>query len=189
MVIFSYFCKNLYGMKNKKIIIGVVLFLVFVLVYFLVFRKEKEYKHYEFPSEINVVSNVDIEYADSTSMILLNKIFDIDSINLHINYMYNDLVVNEINIRAYTEKYNDNYMVFINKNVNKSQFKRIMSHEVIHIKQMYSGDLVKIDDEKYVWKGDTLKYKNVDYYDREYEKEAYDEQNEVLSKLNNLLYK
>lgn len=176
-------------MKNKKMIIGVVLFLVFVLVYFLVFRKEKEYKHYEFPSEINVYSNVNIEYADSLTMILLNKVFDIDTINLYINYMYKDLVINEINIKAYTEKYNDNYIVFLNKNMNKSEFKKIMSHEVIHIKQMYDGDLIIIDNEKYIWKGDTLNYKNVDYYDREYEKEAYDKQSRVLSELNNLLYK
>lgn len=176
-------------MKNKKIIISVVLFLVFVLVCFLVFRKEKEYKHYEFPPELNVYSNVDIEYSDSLTMILLNKVFDINTINLYINYMYRDLVINGINIRAYTEKYNDKYIIFLNKNINKSEFKKIMCHEVIHIKQMYDGDLIKINNEKYIWKGDTFKYNNVDYYDREYEKEAYDKQSKVLNELNDLLYK
>lgn len=178
----------------KKIVKYVIFFLILLTILYFVTRK-KEYKHYDFPDTLNVNSNVDIEYVDTMAMIVLNKIYEIDTIDLSIIGMpssfnhkrYDD----DLHIYGFIIKnnYKDNkYIIFLSDRVYRSNIKKIISHELIHLKQMQDGKL-EVMDNKYIWKKDTFYYDKINYNRRHYEIEAFKDQYKIKNKLNELLYK
>jgi hypothetical protein len=102
--------------------------------------------------------------------------------------------VGDIKIEAYVTKnpfIPHYYFIFLNRASNKSQLKKILSHEMIHIRQMEEGDLIQFapDDPIAIWKGDTINYLEVPYAQRPHEMEAHKLDDKIFKELDKVWYK
>lgn len=56
------------------------------------------------------------------------------------------------------------YTIYIKQNIGKELAKKTFIHEMLHVYQMYKGDLQYISFSEVIWKGDTYKYeKGIDF--------------------------
>lgn len=184
-------------MKKKNIfIIGLTIFVIIsiITIFILIERsREKNVNSFEFPSSLVVNNYTDLKRVDTVSMVILNKIFEYDSIVLNIYYMREEMKYNELEILGFIQKnpIPHNYSVFLKKNSGKYQVMRFMSHELIHLDQMERGDLLtSINNYNYaVYKGDTIRYSIVKYKNRPFEIDAHSKDDSIYNKLFYLLFK
>jgi hypothetical protein len=178
-------------MKNKWLIIVLVIIVIFITTIIIInINKEKHKNHFTFPESVEVNNFTDYNDVDTLVMIVLNKIFNYDTISIKIYYMNADLNTDDIQIYAFIQKNPFRphaYFIFLNKNIS-APIDKILSHELIHLKQMESGELVQETTNYSIYNRDTIYFSKVKYFDRPYEIEAFKNENAVLHKLNNLLY-
>lgn len=183
-------------MEKENKIITLIIFIIVSLILFVILldrHREKNINTYEFPSSLSVKNYTDLKRADTVSMIILNKIFKYDSINLNIYYLQKEMKNDEIEIFGYIQ--NDpkpyNYSIFLKRGINKYQVMKFLSHELIHLDQMERGDLItQTNNYKFaIYCGDTIKFNEVEYMKRPYEIEAHAKDNDIYKKLISLLYK
>lgn len=73
----------------------------------------------------------------------------------------------------------DTYIVYVREDVSE----KILCHEIIHIKQFISGDLdYNLAENTYFWKGKVYQSNEISYFSRPWEKEAFDQQGDLLAK-------
>ena len=179
-------------MKNKKfIIIGIVVLDITLLVILLV-RRERNVNVYEFPPTLVVNNLTTHKNANTYSKIILNKVYDYDTITLNIYYAPKDYSVEEYEVLGFIQKNRFEphyYNIFLKKGTLSLSIKNILSHELIHLHQMEIGDLISIPDTSLIiHKGDTISLLDVPYNKRPFEIEALSQDNKVLKELNHLLY-
>jgi len=178
-------------MKNKKFIIIGVVVLIVALLSILLIRRERNVNVYEYPDTVVVTNHTKHKNADTYSKIILNKIFEYDTITLNIYYASRDYGTEEYDVAGFIQKnpyVPHTYNVFVKKNGLPTSIKHFLSHELIHLRQMESGDLIPIDQYTQVYKGDTISFLDTPYRERLFETEAINTQNDVLKQLNHLLY-
>ncbi len=71
--------------------------------------------------------------------------------------------------------HSEDNLIEINIDLSFSKYSlvRSLAHEMVHAKQYVLKELVDIDYDRFKWKKRTYKYDEIDYWDREYEMEAY----------------
>ena len=73
------------------------------------------------------------------------------------------------------------YLISVNPFLSSSYYLPTLMHELAHLRQFESKELIKLDQSIYIYKGDTL---NVSYIlpptIRPFEKDAYNEQNDIF---------
>jgi len=179
-------------MKNKKfIIIGVVALAILITIILLV-RRERNVNVYEYPDTLVVINYTEHKNADIYSKIILNKIYDYDTVNLNIYYSPRDYGTDELDVAGFIQKnpfVNHSYNIFLKKGGLPTSVKNFLSHELIHLNQMEIGDLIPIQDSlAMIYQGDTILLLSTPYHERPYEIQALSTQNKVLKELNHLLY-
>lgn len=180
-------------MKKKGFLIIGVIVLVMTLVVILLVRRERNVNVYEHPTTLVVNNLTDHKNADTYSKIILNKIYDYDTIILNIYYEPRDYGTNEIDVAGFIQKnpFEPHYYnIFMKKGGLPTSVKNFLSHELIHLNQMEIGDLIPLfnNDSMIVYKGDTIVYKDVEYQRRPYEMDAMQKDGNVYKELNHLLY-
>jgi len=171
----------------------ILLLLTVVIVGILVDRHlEKNVNSFEFPTTVNVIDYTGYKRADTVAMIILNKIYEYDTINLHIFPMKKEMKNDKIEIAGFIQITGvpHSYQVFLKKNASKLHVMKFLSHELIHLDQMERGDLETfIGNYEYnVFNDDTIRFKETPYKDRLFEVEAFAEENKVYRKLIKHLY-
>ena len=63
----------------------------------------------------------------------------------------------------------------------------VLCHEVIHMQQYSSGDLV-YDNNFIIWKGNKMELNSKEYMDRPWEKDAFDRQSQLIRSVESVLY-
>jgi len=181
-------------MKKKTIfiIIGVVLGLALV-IFLLTKIPKRQFNTFEFPTSLVVENFTDNEMADTLTMVILNKLMDYDTMKINIYPLPSVFEKDDKTeyfafiVRVPFEEHL--YNIYLQKNATIGRMKYVFPHELVHLKQYESGDLRTIDNYGYVWKGDTVQFKDVEYDDRPYEKEALSLGHFYQKKLNSILYK
>lgn len=171
-------------MKNK--IIYFILALVILVVLLLLLYKPKEKHHYDYPNTITITNLTDYKEADTILYIMLNKVLKIDTVN--INIAYNEELLNPQQLDAvihYTQ-IDNTYNLFLNKKLSRP-LKSVLAHEVIHLKQYYSGQLI-MQDNIVIYNNQIYDY-FLDYKDRPWEKDAFKNQSNILKQYNTYQYK
>ncbi|MHA2183076.1 MAG: hypothetical protein ACXAAH_16785, partial [Promethearchaeota archaeon] len=144
----------------------------------------------------NLVVNATHYNIDTLTRVILSNIYKMDSVNILIAYMpivlesyeleRNMFLIGYLVPNPYKEK---SYFIFLSRFINSNNdLLFIMSHEMVHANQYYSGDLIMLTQEIYIYKGDTINALNIPYTERQYERDAYREENQVIKKLHDLLY-
>ena len=132
---------------------------------------------------------------DKLTKAIIYNVLEYDTMNIGIAYMPKQMErVGELDIKAFIQKniYQEHaYLILVSSKLRISEFKLIMSHEMVHLDQFEKGDLVQIELglEKIVYKGDTIYHKDVPYDDRPQEKDAFSKEDHIYRQLEKVLYK
>ncbi len=179
-------------MNKKQKIFVLVTILAISLIFFA--NKYSGIKNtFSFPKTLKAQNNTDYELADTAALVISDKILNLDTIDIQIFYMspiWSRENANGFKVYGYTTKHlykPHNYLIFLNADIDSKLF-RVLAHEMIHIKQMETGNLISINDSICVFKNDTINLFNMECSKRPYEIEALNEETSVLIKLNKLLY-
>lgn len=179
-----------------KKIIYIVVIIVLILIGITIYYSEKQstitFNKVDLTEMSNVVYNYSsTPYLDTVTYIGLDRlgirnvhvmVFDIKK---HIvpKVLY-DHIVNGFIIQS-----NDTlYQIFVRPNLNRFKYITIMSHELIHIQQLYCGRLVVDEVNVAFWDGRKYVIDDVHYFDRPWEVHAYREEVRVSRELRNILF-
>jgi hypothetical protein len=181
-------------MKKNWLLILIFLLLIalgIIVSIIITKRREARINRFEFPTTMVANNYTSHKYADTISLIILNKIYHYDTINLNIYYVPKYLSSDKYDIIGFIQKnpyQPHSYNIFVKNGILPISIKRFLSHELIHLHQMEIGDLVQIDYTKIVYKGDTIYFSQVPYEKRLYEIEAFSHESSIQKALNKLLY-
>lgn len=179
-------------MKRKTVYIIFVVILLIILFYIINRISRKEYNSFSFPSTMIVKNYSNNRMSDTISMIILNKIMNIDTILIEIypikiNIDTDDYIIDGFLIKDKFNKHN--YDLFLKNDVDFKTLKIIISHEMIHLTQYESNRLDIINNDIFIWDNSVISFSDIDYMDRPYEIEAFKNTNKIYKQLNDLLYK
>lgn len=170
----------------------ILILVVFIIVFSLSMLEHctKERNVYTFPKSLVVENYTNYKSIDTTVMIITNKIFHMDSLQVKIYYMPEDPSSEEFKVYAFIQKnpfINHSYFIFMSENIDISM-NRLFAHELTHLKQMECGDLIQTYKDYAIYKQDTIYFSKVDYDNRAYENDAFGNENEILNELRKLNY-
>ena len=174
----------------KKILIALSTLLFIILL--IIFLSKREKNVYTFPNTIKLYNVTNYE-VDTVTKIILHKIFEIDTAEILYVYMpFESNPDDNIRFLAFIQKnkYSDKkYIIFLSRYIKSNELNRVLSHELIHLYQYHSKRLITIDEEFYIFDGDTLNGTKIPYNKRPQEINAFKNENRILNKLDSLLYK
>ena len=177
-------------MKNKYIkiiIIAVILFFVLLLLISrLSSQKEESFKLIELPTNNSITNNVYPMYYDSVLLVAMNQM-DIDGYSVVINKL-SDISKNQFDgeLKAHIRFHKGVFYLFAD-DFNRRESIEVLSHEVIHIQQYTSSDLI-YEDGYVMWLGDLIELNSKEYEQRPWENDAFLRQTELIKKVEEILY-
>jgi predicted metallopeptidase len=177
----------------KKTIIVILSILLLGLILFFLIKTKKE--NYFLPNKLSennsIVNFSKYQYVDTVVSIGL------DVLNIKDNYVTirdvpeqivdNFKKQNDMDLGASIIGANDQYIIYINE-MSRTTSTKIISHELIHMKQYDSGRLRVIGSGVVMWDEKEMNVLSVPYNDRPWEKEAFQNQNDLEKKIKERLY-
>jgi len=194
--------------KYYKWIIGIIILL---LVIFSVVRYNKKQAFYEKIKNAlqfgvyreqtfnridiqttNMVSNrTDIDYLDSIVYVGLNEM-NLDSIAITIRQISPDVQAmfdSESQLKAHIIGKGNQYIIFVDE-MSRDEAIKVLSHELIHLKQYYTKKLI-LEKDKVYWDGEEIYQREInetEYQRRPWEAEAFAGQRGLENKIREILY-
>lgn len=174
------------GLRN--ILVGAAFVLTIILIYADSLNPKVSK---EIPKTVRVFNNTEYDVEFKTKLII-NKILGHDSIFIKFDYMIEPVYINEIRVSAHVVKnpmFENQYMVYITKNLKPYHEDIVLSHELQHIHQFEISDLEILDVfmGSYRYKEDTLMFGLLPYKDRPEEIDAYAKEDSIYNQLQILL--
>ena len=157
-------------------------------------KPEQYFKTIQLSTTNTIYNETDMDYLDTIVDVGIREL-KLDNIEVEIRPM--DIMIqdkfntNNTNntLKAFIVKLSENnYMVYSSR-ISREEALTMLSHELIHLKQYYDGRL-KIQDSSHVlWNNrDIIDLINVEYNDRPWEREAYDNQKDMEVRIRKVLY-
>jgi predicted metallopeptidase len=194
--------------KYYKWIIGIIILL---LVIFSVVRYNKKQAFYEKIKNAlqfgvyreqtfnridiqttNMVSNrTDTDYLDSIVYVGLNEM-NLDSIAITIRQISPDVQAmfdSESQLKAHIIGKGNQYIIFVDE-MSRDEAIKVLSHELIHLKQYYTKKLI-LEKDKVYWDGEEIYQREInetEYQRRPWEAEAFAGQRGLENKIREILY-
>jgi hypothetical protein len=180
-------------MKNKiKILSGILLILgIFYLIFIPITKPINKFKNIELEQNNIIINQTDKPYLDTILHVGLKHLKIKETIILIKDL--NDVDFEKNNDGLITEAFiigdGKRFIIYID-NFNRLKSMIVLAHELIHLEQYHDGRIIDYDDEM-VW--DNMMYtdqeiKDIYYFNRPWEKEAFDNQDELNKKIKNDLY-
>lgn len=175
---------------KKKIIYIVLIIIALIVALIFLLRKPKIVMEKKFKPTIEVINGTDYD-VDTTLLTIADKIMELDTLTIRVYYstitMEKDgIIVNNFAVKNILPH---DYTINIGRNANAGLIRKVLAHEMVHIKQYEKGDLIEVEKGKILeYKGKTIDLLNSDYKRRPYEIDAFREQMHVLSMLNRITY-
>ena len=182
---------------NKKLLWFLLPFFIVLLIIFVTTLKHKElsklpFNNFTFPSTLNVNNNTEYKKADTIVLVLANKIFNFDTLDILLYDIPNIMnKTSNMDLYAIVQKLpfkNHSYLIFLKPNMDLEKLKLSISHEFIHIKQYENGELI-LYDRYAIWHDRIIFFKELEYEKRPFEIEAFSKQYKIRKELNKILYK
>lgn len=174
--------------KWKTLVIVIVVLSIIGLMILLLKKQTEDYFN---PVELSlnntVINNGVPKYLDTIITVGLD-VADIKGINLVLDKL-SDEAKNQFSggdLKAHM-RYAYNYFYLFTGEYGRNESIDIFAHEIIHIQQYNSNDLI-YDGIKVYWKGEEFDLSQIEYNDRPWEKEAFEKQGEISKQVKNLLY-
>lgn len=178
-------------MKKILKIVGIILLILLIIfiIYKIATYKEKTFNKFPFEKQHYVYNMTQVPYLDTVVHAGLQTL-KIDSVIVVIKPLINNegILPGDLITKAYIRGEGFQYIIFIDK-FNRDENITTLSHELIHLKQYYKGEMKLINKGTIpIWKGDTINIKNYTYENRPWEKEAYENQHKIGTEMKSILY-
>lgn len=174
----------------KKIVIIFVGVLIIILICLYNFRGQEKMNVIQLSKTSSIYNKSSIVSIDTILYVGLD-ILDIRDIIVIIRDLDDSKKIdNETTLRAYIKNGGNQYILYMADMGDREAIK-VLSHELVHIKQYYDGSLKDIGD-KVIWKGDTIiksELGGINYFERGWEVEAFSKQDSIDRLITKKLYK
>lgn len=162
------------------------------IIYFLNRESEVEYfNEVDLPETNTVYNSSDYKFMDTIVTIGLQEINVKDRTVLIRNmpkYVSDNFDnQNNMQLEASVFDIDDTYIIYVTSMGRKDAIK-ILSHELIHLKQYDSHKLIILSDGFVSWNGKKMSVTDISYIDRPWEIEAFDGQEDLQDKIEKILY-
>ena len=126
-------------------------------------------------------------YNDSHIILTkITEIYEMKDITINLYYIPSRFTqIQDYHIHGFT-LFNDipdrTYIIYLNPNLTNEQLIKVLIHEMVHVNQMYNGDLYYINNRFIVYKNDTIDLVNIPYFMRSFETDAFLEERYIHNK-------
>lgn len=183
-----YFEKYLWFMKKTYLkIISAILVVCLVFFFLLIGRaSDRPFNQVVLP-DVNFITNGSLpSYYDTIISVGLDQA-GIKDLNVVVNTLSDGAKEQfEGQLKAHIRNLNGTFYLFIS-DLDREDAIRVISHEIIHIQQYISGDLV-YDENGLFWKGQNIDLEKVEYQEREWEIEAFRKENQLINSVEQILW-
>jgi hypothetical protein len=177
------------GMK-KNVILIVIGVIVIILITILIIKssKDKPFNKVEL-SDSNIITNVNGQfpsYYDTIVNVAMEQT-DLSGYDVYLLPL-SDNAKGQFDgeLKAHI-RYQDNNFYLYTIDLGRSEAIEVLSHEVIHMDQYVSKDLI-YSNNTLTWKGNVLELNSIEYTQRPWEKDAFDRQYGLIKLVNEKLY-
>ena len=174
-------------MKNNilKILAGVVFL---IILYFLIFKtnsEEKPFNQIQFTGNNHIYNEKLPTYYDTILNAAMSEV-GLTGYNVVISELSEEAKKqNDGELLAHV-RYDEEFYIFI-KDFSKTEAIDVISHEVIHMLQYRSGNLI-YSNGMITWMGEVLDLNSKEYEQRPWEIEAFQQQTKLISLVKGSLY-
>lgn len=174
-------------MKKKVLIISIVLLLILLLFFVIKNTSKIEYfKPIKISYNNEVMNGVNPSFYDTILYVGLDKL----------GIQNQKIIINKLPQNAQSSfdgelvahiRYHDNiFFLFVNE-LSRTEAIKVLSHEMIHIKQYLSRDIV-YENGVVTWKGEEIDLSRVEYDRRPWEIEAFRDETEIKNHIEKTLW-
>lgn len=179
--------------KTKNTILFLILFGILIVVILFLSKqvKDKPFNPVVLDNSTTMINNfTEFEYYDTVIHVGLEEL-GLKNIVINISTLSEEAQENfrsqgGQDLAAHIRERNGYYYLFISPN-NRLQQIRVISHELIHLQQYHSKDLIYKND-TVIWKNDLYILSNKQYSERPWEDDAYQREGDLEKKIKNTLY-
>lgn len=175
-------------MKKKIVIFATLLIIILIGLYTI--KGDDEFKSIEINKTSNIYNKGGTKYMDTLLYIGLDML-DIRGVTIVIRDLGEGKKIDSgTTLRAYIRNVGNQYVLYI-ANMGRREAIKVISHELIHIKQYNEGRLID-SGEDIIWCGDTIskgELVGINYFERGWEVEAFKKQDSLDFLILNKLYK
>lgn len=177
-------------MNYKKIALILLVAIITILIILFLVKPSKEhyFKQIELPTSNTILNSLGrLQYYDTILAVGLDGV-GLNGITVTINNL-SDAAINQFNgeLKAHIRYYNGTYYLFI-KQLNRSEAIQVIAHEIVHIQQYYSGEMI-YENGEIKWQGKDYTFALQDDYEkRPWEKDAFSKQTAIETVIHNKLY-
>jgi hypothetical protein len=178
-------------MKRKTLIILVLSVLLVGLISFLLINtsvREEDYFNQVELSDNNFITNTEVNaFYDTIISVGLDEA-GISGVNVVVSELSNGAKekFDYGELKAHVRYFNGTYYLFLDKYGRRESIE-IISHEIIHISQYNTGQLIYENGELY-WEGEFYDLETLDYDNRPWERDAFSGESNLSSKILKKLY-
>jgi len=176
-------------MKNNifKILIGL---LIVGLIIFLIIKltpTDKPFNTIELKDDNTIVNGVFPTYYDTVLNVAMSQM-GLTGYNVIVEQI-SDATKSQFDgeLKAHIRYYNNGFYLFTGT-LSRNQSIEVLCHEVIHMQQYSSGDLI-YDNGNITWKKETLELNSKEYENRPWENDAFSRQTQLIKSVEDVLYK
>ena len=173
--------------KNIILIVGVI---VFLLLFFVIIGntqgEDKPFKQIEL-SYRNAVNNYENpSYYDTILQVGLDNM-GIEGVIVNVMKL-SDGAKSQFDgeLKAHVRYVGENFYLFIDE-MEREEAIQVISHEIIHMEQYMSGDLV-YNGTNVIWLGQEISLNSKEYEDRPWERDAFKRENELSDNISKILW-
>lgn len=175
---------------NKKILVIVSALLVVSLVLFFSLKssaREDGYFKEVTLSENNSIYNRELPSFYDTIISVGLDASGLNGVYVVVGQL-TDAAKDQFNgeLKAHIRYYNGVFYLFTNE-MDRTEAIRVISHELIHVGQYHSGQLI-YDNGEITWNGQVYDLNSVDYDNRAWEKDAFDREGDLSNQITKVLY-
>jgi hypothetical protein len=173
--------------KNLIIIISIILLILLILLIVKSDFEEKPFKNVVLSENNQIINRTNINYYDTILNVGLDEL-KIEGISVVVIEMTENMR-RQFNgeLKAHVRFHENVYYLFIG-NENRSNSIDIISHEIIHINQYHTNQIVFDGIDIVTWEGQPFGKNDIEYELRPWEIDAFKKQNELSARINNILY-
>lgn len=181
-------------MNKKSIIIslGIILALVLLVLLIVYNSKPVNYAVVDLPTDNFIDNQSSKPHLDTVVAIGMEEL-GISGCSVRIRDMNEQLRNNPgasgLELGAAIFGSGNSYLIYVDPSIDKREVITVMSHELIHLRQYFSEDLMVINGSAGIvkWKGEEMNVLNLEYNLRPWEVEAFAEQGDLSSSISDIL--
>lgn len=179
-------------MKNKNIIWIILGILLLSIILYLVTRPEKTFTRIELTKNNFVLNRASESYLDTIVSIGMDELNMVGLTILIRNMESPQQIDGGYETQGYIVSRKgggSDYLIYIKKGIDRNKAITVLSHELIHLKQYQSCELIWLGNESVIWKeNEYTDITQIPYMERGWEIEAFEKSPELNKSITDILY-